>query len=616
MFEIIAYNSSGEKITPTVPSNLINFIKKNKRYAIILENGIDLALLLIEIYKKGAISVPIMPSLRQYQIDNIINHADVDGIILRKYSSIILIPRKSNLVSPIEQRFLIYTSGSTGAPKGVIQNQASVEHNAKQVIELHNFSDTSPHATCLPLYHCNALMMSLIGCYLAQCPLILLSSYTPNIYFSIIEKHNVATASIVPALLPILIKKAPKWPSSLQYLISAAAPLTQTISKEFFKLYGPKIRQGYGLSEAVNFSFVTPLLNTEQFVENYIWQKPPVGIPVKETQFKITSEGEVLLKGPNLMVGYWLDPKETKRTFTNGWLKTGDLGIVRGDFLVLTGRKKEIINRGGETRLPLEIEEMYQPLLPKNTNFIVVPTEHKILDNEIGVILDTSDPTFNINIESILDSLDSTIVPAVFAFKRTSKTSTGKSQRLKDGKDLFCYQQGSEQILSYLLGLRIDPIIPSNIKLELERSLQHIIPKKHQITNKSNNLHTTFDELIYNFIEDALIFQQVVFSKKIDISSDNIFRNKSGIKIHYLTKVNESRLDEALTELKSDDLIMYIQSPDKIIDIKNPFKYIIPDWVSNKLPEKFNFKSYWLTVSPIKFKKYKFINLILIGKNE
>ncbi|MCQ4079621.1 AMP-binding protein [Streptomyces sp. RB6PN25] len=255
---------------------------------------------------------------------------------------------------------LLFTSGSTGQPKGVKLGRDAVLGNALKTAELHRFSPDRPHGTCLPLHHCNAIVLSLIGTRATGTPLILSHPFDPHRYLKELDTHRARTASIAPALLHELVEARPPWPETLDYLVTASAPLTSDLARRFHRHYGPRLRQGYGLTEAVNFSFTMPRLDEADFRDQYLDRRPPVGLPLPGTELHL-EDGEVWIRTPDRMRGYWDDPQATARVLTDdGWLRTGDLGELRDGFLVLSGRADERVNRGGEKYHPVDIEQRWR----------------------------------------------------------------------------------------------------------------------------------------------------------------------------------------------------------------------------------------------------------------
>ncbi|AIJ21606.1 AMP-binding protein [Amycolatopsis methanolica] len=132
------------------------------------------------------------------------------------------------------------------------------------------------------------------------------------------------------------------------------APLSRELAGDFAARYGPRLRQAYGLAEAVNFSTTMPLLDAAGFREQYVRHQGPVGVPLPGTELRL-KDREVWLRAPELLRGYWGAP-EASPVVPDGWLRTGDRGELRDGFLVLHGRSAELIERGGQRLHPADVE--------------------------------------------------------------------------------------------------------------------------------------------------------------------------------------------------------------------------------------------------------------------
>jgi long-chain acyl-CoA synthetase len=423
-------------------------VAPGERVAVVLPNGRELACVLVYLYQRGAVAVPVSPALAPGRIDFICEHAQVAAVV-RRVDDRIQWERRSVEAppSPEDDRFLIYTSGSTGMPKGVVLTRQAVEHNARAVASLHGFGPGRPHATCLPLYHCNALMMSLLGSLLAGGKLVLCPIFQPALFFEAMAREGVVTGSLVPALLQRVVDACPAWPPDLQYLVTAAAPLSSTLAGRFHALYGNRLRQGYGLTEAVNFSFVMDLLPEEEFRREYLDRKPPVGRPLPDTEYRLQA-GEVQVRGPNLMRGYWRNPEATAEAIiSGGWLRTGDLGEMRGGNLVLKGRSKEVINRGGESHYPAALEDdLTAAGMP--TPFAVFAVDNERLGDDVGVICESRESVV------ILDCLKAAGTrPGAVETGPLLVTSTGKPRRRDMGRLLFSVNESPENVMELMAAL-------------------------------------------------------------------------------------------------------------------------------------------------------------------
>lgn len=342
--------------------------------------------------------------------------------------------------------YIMFTSGSTGRPKGVKIGREALLGNARKTADLHRFGPDRPHGTCLPLFHCNAIVMSLTGAHATGTPLLLSHPFDAFRYFKELDAAGARTASIAPALLHDLVEAGPPWPDGLDYLITAAAPLTSDLARRFHDRYGPRLRQGYGLTEAVNFSFVMPSLDSAAFREQYVDQQPPVGLPLPGTELRL-ADGEVWLRTPDRMQGYWGDPEATARALTDdGWLRTGDMGELRDGFLVLRGRRDDRVNRGGEKYHPGEIEQRWRAR-GLDIPFAAVAVAEPALGQDFGLVAEGADAA---RLRSVFEG--GFPRPLAVAGGGFETTETGKPRRSLMGRRLAALRDSGpryEDLIGY-----------------------------------------------------------------------------------------------------------------------------------------------------------------------
>lgn len=393
-------------------------LKPGSRVLISRSNPAAIAESLIGNWELNLVSIPIDPlNTSQATWDYILQDCDPHAIVYDSMAAFIdeLNPSK---LSSTDDHAIFYTSGTTGNPKGVLQTRRGMESNARAVAKLHEFSQTSVHLTALPLYHCNAAAMSLFGNYFTGGTAIFLNKFSPESYFNNINKYKATTANLVPTMVNDLADSGLPWPQSLKYVLTAATALGQEISKKFYKAYGPKLRQGYGLSEGINFSFTMPLLDGQSFVHEMVEQYPPVGLLV-QGEFRI-QDGEVQLRGENILEKYWNNREATTAAFTDdGWFKTGDRGELRNGYLVLTGRFKEIIIKGGENYSPVMLEDEYRRAGIVG-DIAIVSSSDKRLGEDIALIAETY---------QVVELTNKKLQPAAVRYGSVQRTQTRKPQR-------------------------------------------------------------------------------------------------------------------------------------------------------------------------------------------
>ncbi|MFC5147663.1 class I adenylate-forming enzyme family protein [Streptomyces aureoversilis] len=411
------------------------------RVVIRLPSGRELADVLLACFDLRLVAVPLHPRTTDRAVTGIAERVSAAALVdVRGLHRTGLPEVRTGLATapapaPDDLAFIMFTSGSTGPQKGVMLGRRAVLGNAAKTAALHGLTPQRPHGTCLPLYHCNALVMSLLGTHLTGTPLTLQAAFDPAGfdpagYFAALDAGGVRTASIVPALLADLLEAGPDWPDGLEYLITAAAPLTSDLARRFHRRYGPRLRQGYGLTEAVNFSFTMPRLDDAGFRDQYLEHTPPVGAPLPETELRLES-GEVWIRTPDLMAGYWQDGPATAAAITDdGWLRTGDLGELRDGLLVLRGRAGERINRAGEKYYPLDIEHRWREA-GLSGRFAAVAVDEPTLGQDIGLVA-TDQP-----VSAVRELYErAPLRPSAIQFGGFLATSTGKPRRTAMGRGL------------------------------------------------------------------------------------------------------------------------------------------------------------------------------------
>jgi len=258
---------------------------------------------------------------------------------------------------------ILYTSGTTGVPKGVALSHRNLESNARAAASLHELRREDWAVGVLPLSHSYGLTLMNAG-HILGTRAALLRWFHPEAVLQTIQDFKAVSMSAVPTMLVYLLNypEAERFDtSSMRVWGSGAAPLPVEIVEPFERKFGGKILEGYGLTEA------SPVVSAHRLsgprklgsvgraipgVEVSIQDDGDHPLPAGET-------GEVCVKGPNVMVGYYRDPGETERAVRSGWLHTGDMGRLDEDgFLFVVERKKDRIIRGGFNIYPREVEEV------------------------------------------------------------------------------------------------------------------------------------------------------------------------------------------------------------------------------------------------------------------
>jgi len=259
---------------------------------------------------------------------------------------------------------MIYTSGTTGRPKGVMLSHNNLYTNAVATWDASKTDEPDVTILCLPLAHSFGVVVMNAGNVspFKESYGVLLSWFDPEEVFRLIEKYQATNFIGVPTMYQILLHHpaAEKYDlSSLKKCSISAAPVSEELYKAFTTKFGCEMREGYGLTEA---SPSVALCRPSMPQKKGSTGVPIPGVEVKifdldDKELPVGEHGEIVVKGPNVMVGYYKRPQETQETLRNGWMHTGDIGYVDEDgYLFITDRIKDLVIKGGYNIYPSEIE--------------------------------------------------------------------------------------------------------------------------------------------------------------------------------------------------------------------------------------------------------------------
>ncbi|AGP31334.1 class I adenylate-forming enzyme family protein [Corynebacterium terpenotabidum] len=361
--------------------------------AAVLPNQAELVIALYAAWRLGAAFTPVNPTFTAAETRHQIENSEASVVIAsdalaaenpaslpsQRFGTAVVVPVTDLRRAPIlpdqvtsptpvpgDTAMLVYTSGSTGRPKGVQLTHANLDAmSAAQNEVVHMNRDT--HALlALPLFHVNALLASIIAPFRAGGRTTVMERFDPVAFARAVTELRPTYFSAVPAIYAYLLNLPEELPdgtvpdfSSLDYAICGAAPASIDMLLAFEQRFGTRVITGYGLTEGTCVSTVMrpedepragsvgrALPGQEVRIDDGAGGAAPAGVP-----------GEVLIRGANVMAGYLGRAEETAATVVDGWLHTGDVGVLDDEgYLTLVDRLKDIIIRGGENLYPSEIE--------------------------------------------------------------------------------------------------------------------------------------------------------------------------------------------------------------------------------------------------------------------
>ena len=260
---------------------------------------------------------------------------------------------------------LIYSGGTTGVAKGIMLSHYSLVANAHQIVAWGGITDADSILAVLPLFHGFGMSVCMNASILAGVKIILLPRFDARKMAATIHKYRPTLAVAVPTILVALsnLTDIDKYSfTSLKVVWVGAAPLTDAIKNNFEKKTGGRTIEGYGLTEAVTAIMANPYKGKHK--------TGSIGLPFADVTARIAplsedcepsrnEPGEIILKTPTMMMGYYNRPRETNEAIVDGWLHTGDIGYMDEDgYFYITDRKKDLIIVGGFNVFPREIDEI------------------------------------------------------------------------------------------------------------------------------------------------------------------------------------------------------------------------------------------------------------------
>jgi long-chain acyl-CoA synthetase len=296
--------------------------------------------------------------------------------------------RKSDLdigINPKEDIALLqYTGGTTGTPKGAMLTHYNLVVNTIQCVSWYTNTSEGKEVVMgvLPFFHVYGMTVALNFAMRLAATLILVPKFDVKKTVKLLEKYRVTLFPGAPTIYIAInsMKNIEKYDlKSIEACISGSAPLPLKVKEDFEKLTGAKLVEGYGLSEASPVTHCNPI---------YGLNKPgSIGLPFPDTEAKIvdleTGEkdlppgeiGELVVRGPQVMKGYWRNERETSVALRNGWLYTGDIARMDKDgYFYIVDRKKDMICVSGFNVYPREVEEvLYKHPKVKEAAVIGIP---------------------------------------------------------------------------------------------------------------------------------------------------------------------------------------------------------------------------------------------------
>ncbi|MFJ2416836.1 class I adenylate-forming enzyme family protein [Streptomyces brevispora] len=398
-------------------------LERGDRVAIMLQNSPQFVLALLGAWKAGATVVPLNPMYKSGEVGHVLKDAEVTALIcsdraweayLRDTAAAapavriavttceldfqtkndervlnferlpaaddaddLVAVARQGLAAPADRQLtaadvalISYTSGTSGTPKGAMNSHGNIMVNAERQRTGHPIAEGSAYFALAPLFHITGMVCQLAACLANAGTLVLAYRFHPGVVLDAFAEHRPAytvgpsTAFMALAATPGV---TPGHFTSFQVISSGGAPLPPALVEKFRTGLGPYIRNGYGLTECT-----APCASVPPEREAPVDPASgtlSVGVPGPDTVVRIIDEsgadvpfgeqGEIAVRGPQVVSGYWRLPEATAAAFPDGELRTGDIGFMdREGWLYVVDRKKDMINASGFKVWPREVEDV------------------------------------------------------------------------------------------------------------------------------------------------------------------------------------------------------------------------------------------------------------------
>jgi acyl-CoA synthetase (AMP-forming)/AMP-acid ligase II len=287
---------------------------------------------------------------------------------VRPANVVVYAPQNGNAplheIGASDDALLMYTSGTTGRPKGVVHTHASLLAGGWTVAIAQKLTPQDRGLAVLPFYHINGLCVTVMGSLVSGGSLAMVPRFSASKFWEWAETGGITWFSVVPTIISHLLhgqaEPSAALKARLRFARSASSALAVETQRAFQDRFGLSIVESLGLTETAAQCLVNPLDPTRHKIGS-------AGMAISNeariaddagNECARGTEGEIQIRGPNVMKEYLKNPEATAGTFHGDWLRTGDLGRMDEDgYVFVTGRLKELIIKGGENIAPREIDE-------------------------------------------------------------------------------------------------------------------------------------------------------------------------------------------------------------------------------------------------------------------
>ena len=381
-------------------------VKRGDRVLLDMQNGHDFVVGFFGILRADAVVVPLSPmniadELRHYVEDSDARVAITEPELAGRFSGSpldhVIVPRAipESSLRAAESRSKLddlcvmpYTSGSTGRPKGCMHTHASAMHNVVGAAVWKHITEHTVALATAPFFHVTGLVHSFLATIWAGGTMVIQRRWDTHAAAQLVERHGCTHWDNVPTMVVDLLSHPRALEhdlSSLKWIFGGGAAMPEAIAQKLYDLCGVRYIEGYGMTETISQTHINPPQNPKQQC---------LGIPTFDTESLVIdpesmreveagAQGEIVVRGPQLLTGYWKNERSYRESWVNiggkDYFRTGDLGRTDEDgYFYISDRLKRMINAAGFKVWPAEVEAaMYQHPAIKECCIIGSPDERR-----------------------------------------------------------------------------------------------------------------------------------------------------------------------------------------------------------------------------------------------
>jgi long-chain acyl-CoA synthetase len=440
-------------------------IRKGDVVSLLLPNCAEYVIAYFACWKLGALAGPVNSLLKSQEITYVISNSEAKVLLVNSQFLSIVEPLREELtslsaiivfdneieatkevmtgtppesdISPDNEAIIIYTSGTTGKPKGCLLTHRNVIANASQISQWLGFGQSDRLLTIMPLFHMNAVSVTTMSALYAGGSSVVTLKFSASRFWQIVSDYQITSFGSVATMLSMLLTTYPNGvpvglkTDQLRFAMCGSAPVPAETIRRFEETFHCLVIEGYGLSESTCRSTFNP--------PDQRRRAGSCGLPIGNEMRVVDDNdedvsdgelGEIILRGENILKGYYKNPEATAHAFRNGWFHTGDIGYRDKDgFYFIVDRKSDMIIRGGENIYPREIDEVLY-LHPAVSAAAVVGVPDDLYGEEVAgfvVLKEGSEVTGQELIEFCKSRLADYKCPKTIRFvKEIPKGPTGK----------------------------------------------------------------------------------------------------------------------------------------------------------------------------------------------